>query len=759
MFARFINLSIKKKIIFFLFILTAFALFVSSFLFIIYDKQQFKRKALRDLSILAETVGNNNAANLEFFMSGKEDAKKSLQLLASDDYIEMAAIYNTSNLSFADYAKQRIGYRAPEKLEYSSDTIIFSKDKIIITKPIIYKNHTHGTIFIQTNLDEYKERTIKFLVVISLIILLALIISLIMAIYFQGLITKPIVNLADLMKNIADTRNYSIQSSYNSKDEIGQLSSVFNEMITRLGKQNKDLKIAKDRAEYSLKIKEQFLANMSHEIRTPMNGVIGMTDLLAETELNEEQFQYLENIKISADNLLVIINDILDFSKIEAGKVKIVNEAFDFRKLVHQYRDIFEKRMTQKGLFFTIEIDDAIPNFVVGDKVRLNQILTNLVGNAFKFTQKGGISMKFRLKTVTENSQTIEFEVIDTGIGIMKDKLEAIFEEFNQATNLTTREYGGTGLGLTISKQLVHLMEGTISVESKFGEGSNFLVTLPFGITNIQSIAVNQVITPKFNKIAQDKPLNVLLAEDNKLNQLFAREVLQKNNMKVTLVENGNEAVKAAADNLFDVILMDLHMPELDGYQATKQIRTQLEQPNSLVPIIALTAAVTKSEIDKSFEAGINDYIAKPFKAEILIKKILQQTINKEFMNESKKITNLDYLKNMAGDNNEIIAEMIEMFIDQIAEYVTNINKAIKEGNWDDLKLHVHSAKSSVAIMGMNKLRADMQLFENAVKARERKEEYPEMFANFISQTNKGVGELKEILLRLKENKKGEVSF
>ncbi len=752
MLARFRNLSIKKKIVFFLFILSAFALFVSSILFIIYDKQQFKRKALRDLSILAETVGNNNAANLEFFMSGKEDAKKSLQLLSSDAYIEMAAIYNVNNLSFADYAKKGIGYRASEKLEFPTDTIIFSQDKIIITKPIIYKNHTHGTIFIQTNLDEYKERTTKFLIVISLIIILALIISLIMAIYFQGLITKPIINLADLMKNIAETRNYSIRSDYNSKDEIGQLSYVFNEMISRLGKQNKDLKIAKDRAEYSLKIKEQFLANMSHEIRTPMNGVIGMTDLLAETELSEEQFQYLENIRISADNLLVIINDILDFSKIEAGKVKIVNEAFDFRKLVYQYRDIFEKRMTQKGLFFTIEIDDAIPNFVIGDKVRLNQILTNLVGNAFKFTQKGGISMKFKLKSVLENTQIIEFEVIDTGIGIMKDKLEAIFEEFNQATNLTTREYGGTGLGLTISKQLVHLMDGTISVESKFGEGSSFCVTLPFGVvTDTKNMVANQIDTPKFNKIAVNKTLNVLLAEDNKLNQVFAKEVLLKNNMTVTLVENGKEAVTAATNNLFDVILMDLHMPELDGYQATKQIRTLLKEPHSLVPIIALTAAVTKSEIDRSFEAGINDYIAKPFKAEVLIKKILQQAINKEFLNESQKITNLDYLKNMAGDNNEIIAEMIEMFIDQISEYVTNINKAIRDEKWDDLKLYVHSAKSSVAIVGMNKLRADMQLFENAVKARERKEDYPEMLANFISETNKGVVELKEILTILKK--------
>lgn len=407
-------------------------------------------------------------------------------------------------------------------------------------------------------------------------------------------------------------------------DEQGNVTgvAVYAANITDQINAENDLKDAKILAENAAKTKSDFLSNMSHEIRTPMNAILGMSDLLLEKTKEPESLEYVKSIKYSADNLLVIINDILDFSKIEAGKIVFEDIDFNIHERLLQLKKTFKHKAGEKGLVLDVFIDENVPAMIKGDPYRLNQILFNLVGNSIKFTSKGSVTVYVKRVAAENNKQIFQFKVVDTGIGIPASKLNSIFESFSQAYTDTTRKFGGTGLGLAITKNLTELQSGKIEIESEQDSGTTFTVEIPFNMSNATVKNSTDMATVENKNLDQ---LRILVVEDNLMNQYVAKQILSKWNALITVADNGKIAVEKLSTDIFDVVLMDLQMPEMSGYEATAFIRSKNTTVlNPTIPIIALTADAFAETKRKVLEAGMNDFVTKPFSQEELYVKIIK---------------------------------------------------------------------------------------------------------------------------------------
>ncbi len=411
-----------------------------------------------------------------------------------------------------------------------------------------------------------------------------------------------------------------------SKDEIGELANHFNMMTNTIQQKIAELQLAeenirkeKERAEASEKVKQLFLANMSHEIRTPMNAILGFARLMEDSSLNSEQKEYIQAIVQSGDNLLVILNDILDFSKIEAGKISFEETPFKLNDLINAAITMVKPKAISKKLELTYVQKDAIPAVIAGDPVRLSQILLNLLSNAIKFTERGSITVSTHIVNIRGEITTVGFSIKDTGIGIPRNLQDRIFESFEQATAGTARKFGGTGLGLSIVKQLVELQGGRVWVVSDTGQGAEFSFTLPFKIKPGE-LVVKQKETIYDYHIPVG--IRILVAEDNTVNQLLVARVLEKQGFSVDIAGNGVEALDKLNSTNYDLVIMDLQMPEMDGYETTTRIRGS-ESTYQNIPIMAMTAHTIKGEIEKCLALGMTDFISKPFDSEELKKKIL----------------------------------------------------------------------------------------------------------------------------------------
>ncbi len=399
-----------------------------------------------------------------------------------------------------------------------------------------------------------------------------------------------------------------------NNEEIGFAFVCFD--ISSQVRVEKKLKRAKDKAEKAVLAKQDFLSTMSHEIRTPLNVVIGMARLLMDEDPKPEQLEYLKSLQFSANNLLVVINDILDFSKIEAGKVKLEKISFSIQEVVQGVMQAFLFHAEDKGVDLKFNIDESVPERVVGDQVRLTQVLNNLVSNAIKFTENGLVSINVKLLKQDGEHINVAFEVRDTGIGISQNKISTIFNSFTQATPDTTRKFGGTGLGLTICKRLVELQDGTIAVTSRQKIGSKFTFTLPYVVAERQRAQPTPTI-----ETFQLNDVRLLLVEDDSSNRMVATSFLNKMGVRVTAAENGAIALEKVQQQDYDIVLMDLQMPQMDGYQATQAIR-KLGEKYQQLPIIALTADVVSDAKDRVKQAGMNDYLSKPFSPDVLYRKV-----------------------------------------------------------------------------------------------------------------------------------------
>jgi len=415
-----------------------------------------------------------------------------------------------------------------------------------------------------------------------------------------------------------------------SKDEVGVLATSFNEMIATLDHNMDELKLIelnliteKERAEQSEKAKQQFLINMSHEIRTPMNAVLGFARHLEDSSLNEDQAESLKMIIKSGEHLLATFNDILDFSRIGVGDIKFITEPFGIRETVASVFMLNEPNARTKNISFRYDVDKNVPDQVYGDQVRLSQILLNLTSNAIKFTNNGGVVINVSEVRGDAKRVWIEFTVRDSGIGIPLEKQEKIFDVFEQAENDTSRKFGGTGLGLSIVKQLVILQDGQISVSSIPGEGAEFRFTMPFIKPEKPGIAKKEMSESLFAGADSQLGLGtrVLIVEDNAINQMLVLKLLNKHGYQTCVAENGKIAMEVYTQNEFDIILMDLQMPEMDGYETTVHIREMIGEKGD-IPIVAMTAHTIKGELERCMAIGMNDYISKPFHANELYEKI-----------------------------------------------------------------------------------------------------------------------------------------
>ncbi len=513
----------------------------------------------------------------------------------------------------------------------------------------------------------------------------------------------------------------------------------------------------KNRAEQSERFKQQFLANMSHEIRTPMNAVLGMTNLTLDTPLSPQQAKYLNAIKHSSENLLVIINDILDLSKMEAGKMEIEHIPFRLSDQVRQVYDTMQFKAQEKGLLLSTEINADVPDVISGDPSRLNQILINLCGNAIKFTDKGSIRVLVEKKSGTEAS--LVFRVVDQGIGIPADKIGKLFESFTQVDASTSRKYGGTGLGLSISKTLVELQGGKMEIKSVEGQGSEFSFTINYQLAHENAIIEASAKGKADTALLQG--IRILIAEDNEYNQIVLKDTLESlvKDVRTDIGENGKLIIELLKQNDYDVILMDAQMPEMNGFEATAYIRSNMTGKKREIPIIALTASVLSTDIEKCLAAGMNAYVPKPFTRDELFNTLSRfyknehglavQTEQKEKQEdttagtpETDRLSDLTFLKKFCEGNETRMKKYIGIYVKATPGNLEKLSNAINSKDYNTVSITAHALKANLNYMGMHKTRDIAEKVE--LYAAEGKElgSLPEMIEQIISDCKKSVIEL-----------------
>lgn len=522
-------------------------------------------------------------------------------------------------------------------------------------------------------------------------------------------------SIVNIISQLEQSRQIHLQNVIQSIETTGYRAKVWGFVITAMalialivaflfvinqGRQQQRMIQALNESERRMKnlahMQEQFLANMSHEIRTPMNAILGFTNILKRTELNPLQREYIQNIHSAGENLLALVNDILDLSKLEAGMMHLEETLFSLRSMVSSVGAMFIEKMKEKELNFDVHVDKDVPDILSGDAVRLTQILVNLVSNAAKFTDMGNIDVHVQLLSQTEHTVRLRLCVRDTGIGIAREKQATVFERFHQAELETTRRFGGTGLGLSIVKQLVEMQGGTIRLKSELNKGSEFIVELTYQLPDMEQMYF-EALAEQEEQVPLQK-IKVLIAEDNPMNQQLVKHLMKSWSMDHTIVNTGQQAVETLKKNAYSIVLMDIQMPDMDGYTATSVIRKEL---NLDIPIIAMTAHAMVGEKEKCLQLGMNDYVSKPIKETVLYNIIARHAQHIPENNLHLNCIQLDYLHQLSGNDKNFEKEILTQFVVQLPEELTQLEANIKANDFDSIRRTAHSLKSTVGYVGL----------------------------------------------------------
>lgn len=531
--------------------------------------------------------------------------------------------------------------------------------------------------------------------------------------------------------------------------------------LKQKNKINLQLQLANEDANRSRVEKEEFFAYTSHEIRTPLNAVVGMSKLLGETDLNTGQQNYLRTIKSSAQNILFLVNDVLDLSKIESGTIELETVDFSIQDIISELINSLDFKLREKNVSLISKIDPSLPKVIMGDPHRINQIILNLVDNAIKFTSDGEICISLSVKEDSEKTTSILFEISDTGIGIRRSRLDSIFDSFKQETTHTTRQYGGTGLGLAITKKLIQLMNSEIQLESIYGEGSTFSFELELKKSKNKTLNVGL----SNNNGSSLKDLKILVVDDNPLNREIFFDLINdyKNNVEVAMADDGKMALLKIKQSEFDVILMDIQMPKMDGYEATRQIR-KLKNNKANTPVIAMTAHVLEGVAEKCDQAGMNDYVSKPINLTILHQIIKRHVKNNRAIGSlvpegasSENVTfdttyvHLEELLKLVNNNYTKLEKYISIFFNNVPGDLENLKEAFDVKNWEELGKTAHKLKGNVGYMGISSIKEELDILEKVNKEVGDSEEIADIVNRVEIVVELAIGELKEIKGKLKD--------